>query len=1053
MTSNQRLLCCCVALAAVWLPTSVAVAQVTTGDILGTITDPSGAVVPNAKIVITNNGTHESHTVSSDASGQYILTNLSAGTYSVEASAAGFKSGVASVRLDAAARLRQDFKLALGQTTETVEVTGAPPALETDSSTVSTVVTELQAQQLPLNGRNFFQLAQLAAGANEGPVNALANGTRPDDRRPTASVSVYAQSDTLNNVLMDGVDNNERTVGSSGVRPSVEAIAEFRVETNLPPAEVGKTPGAVVNLITRSGTNNFHGAVYEFLRNDLFDARNFFAGTGPKPEYRQNQFGGAVGGPIRKNKTFFFTDYEGLRIIQGVTYRSRVPTLFEEQNIGNFSDIGGPVLSPSQISSIALNYFKLYPAPNLPGIANTFNFVYNPNRTQNSDTVDARIDQNFSDHDRFFARYSFDNVNTFTPDALPPVNGISPGGSTASFPGNAPDRSQQVAFSYSHLFHNDKVLELRAGFTRINLQSYPLNYGKALGSQFGIVGANFNMFTNDLPTVSITGYSGFGNSNSVPLIWLNNVFQYGGTFTQTIGHHNLKYGAQLVRRQIYNQQNGSGSGSFTFTTRPTPFVLANFLQGFADTVSRSVLLQPFYFRTWEPGFFAQDDWRVLPWLTLNVGLRYDIFTPFTDAAGTMATFSPATASLMVTNQNGVSASANVKADYGSLGPRIGFAATVAPNTVVRGGFGMIFYRDNTGMLVPFLNPPNYVVYGPNPQTVPLDAPLPIPTLGTASASTSRFAIQPNYRNAYVEQFNLNVEHSFGATVASIRYVGELTRHQRIAYGLDYAPPSPLSFVTRRPYYSILPNITSITEIASDGYTDYHGMTATLERRLNRGLTLSANYTWSHAIGDFQSYSTGGSYTSVVPSLTAILERGNTDLDVRHRFNMMLTYAIPFGQHLTGWEGALLKGWQFNAIDVWQTGSPFSVTDSVNQANTGGGTDRPNQIADWRVSDPNLARWFNTAAFQLQPLGSVGTEGRNVLSGPHFRHFDASLAKNFNITERFNLQFRAESFNLTNTPNFNQPAATVNSPATFGIISSTRPGSTPRDFQFGLRLSF
>ena len=1052
MTSNQRLLCCCVPLAAMWFLVFVAVAQVTTGDVLGTISDPSGAVVPNAKIVITSNGTHEKHTVPSDASGQYILTNLPAGTYMVEASAAGFKSAVATnIQLNAAARLRQDFRLALGQTTEVVEVTGAPPALETDSSTVSTVVTETQAQELPLNGRNFFQLAQLAAGANEGPVNALANGTRPDDRRPTASVSVYGQSDTLNNVLIDGIDNNERTVGSSGVRPSVEGIAEFRVETNLPPAEVGKTPGAVVNLITRSGSNNFHVAVYEFLRNDLFDARNFFARTGRKPEYRQNQFGGAIGGPIRKNKTFFFADYEGLRIVQGVTYTSTVPTLFEQQNVGNFSDIGGPVLNPSQISSISLNYFKLYPAPNLRGITN--NFVYSPNRTQNSDTVDARIDQNFSDRDRFFARYSFDNVTTFTPDALPPVNDISPGGSSASFPGNAPDRSQQVALSYNHLFGNHKVLELRAGFTRINLQSYPLNYGKPLGNQFGIVGSNFNTFTSALPTVSITGYSGFGNSSSVPLIWLNNVFQYGGTFTQTMGHHNLKYGAQLVRRQVYNQQNGSGPGSFTFTTLPTKFVLANFLQGNVYTVSRSVLLQPFYFRTWEPSFFGQDDWRVLPWLTLNLGLRYDIFTPFTDAAGTMATFDPATASLLVANQNGVSPSANVQTDHGSLAPRVGFAATVAPNTVIRGGFGMIFYRDNTGMLVPFLNPPNYVVYGPNPLTVPFNAPLPIPTLGTASASTSRFAIPPNYRNAYVEQFNLNVQHSFGATVATIGYVGELTRHQRIAYGLDYAPPSPLPFATRRPYYSILPNITSISEIASDGYTDYHGMTATLERRLNRGLTLSANYTWSHAIGDFQSYSTGGTYTSVVPSLTATLERGNTDLDVRHRFNMMLTYIIPFGQHLTGWEGALVKGWQFNAINVWQTGSPFSVTDSVNQANTGGGTDRPNQIGDWRVSDPSITRWFNTFAFQLQPLGTVGTERRNVLYGPHFRHFDASVAKNFSVTEHVNLQFRAESFSLTNTPNFNQPAATVNSPATFGTISSTRPGSTARDFQFGLRLSF
>jgi hypothetical protein len=814
------------------------------------------------------------------------------------------------------------------------------------------------------------------------------------------------------------------------------------------PAEVGKTAGAVVNLITKSGSNDFHGSAFEFFRNDLFDSRNFFARQGNKPEYRQNQFGASIGGPIQKDKTFFFGDYEGLRIVQGVTYVSTVPTLFEQQNVGNFSDIGGPVLTSGQIDPIALKYFQLYPAPSSPGTAN--NFTYSPNRTQTSDTFDLRFDHHFSERDRFFARYSYNNVSTYTPDSLPVVNGISPGGSAASYPGNGKDKAQQLALSYSHLFSANTILELRSGYTRINLTSFPLNYGNDLGNQFGIVNSNFDTFTANLPTVSITGYSGFGNSGALPLTWLNNIFQYGGSLTNTHGHHTFKYGAELVRRQIYNQQNGNGSGTFSFNTNPTPNVLANFLQGNAYTVSRGVLLTPFYFRTWEPSVYAQDDWRVKSWLTLNLGLRYDIFTPMTDASGSMSTFDLASATVLVAGQNGVSPTANVKTDHGSIAPRIGFAASLSHNTVLRGGYGIIYYRDNTGALVPFLNPPNYTTYAPNPLTVTLSTPLPLPT--GASASTTRYAMQPDYKNSSVQQINLNLQHSFGGTVVTAGYVGELTRHERIAYNLNLAPPSPVSFVTRRPYYPVLPNITNIYEIAADGYTNYHGFLATAEHRLSHGLTANLNYTWSHAIGDFQSYSNGGTYYSAVPSQTSTLERGNSDLDIRHRIALMLNYELPFGRSLSGWKGAMAKGWQFNAINVWETGTPFTVLNSSPRSNTGVGSDRPDQVADFSVSDPGIAKWFNTAAFQAQTLGTIGTERRNALYGPHFRHFDCSVGKDFKVQERLTLHARAEAFNLTNTPNFNQPSATLGT-ASFGTISSTRPGSTPRDFQFALRMTF
>src|ERR1035437_6078859 len=578
---TRRIILCAVLLCA----PLCCIAQVVTSDILGTVTDPSGAVVPHAKIVITNTGTHETHELTAGASGEYILTAMPSGHYSITVTASGFKTAkVKDVKLDAGSRLRQDFSMALGETSQTVEVVGETPALVTDTATLSGLVAERQVQDLPLNGRNFFQLADLAAGANEGPAAPLASGTRPDDRRQWASVSVFAQSDTLNNVMVDGLDNNEKSIGSIGVRPAVESIAEFQVQTSVYPAEVGKTPGAVVNVITKSGTNSFHGSAYEFVRNSEFDAVNFFTKPGANGEYRQNQFGGSFGGPIRKDKTFFFGDYDGLRVVQAVAFVSTVPTLYQRQHPGDLSDIGGPVLPISQVNPIALNYFALYPAPNLPGTIN--NYASSPNRTQSSDSFDIRVDQNFSDRDRFGARYTFNKVNTYTPDSLPVVNGISPGGSSSSYPGTAPDQSQQVLLSHTHMWGTNKVLEVRAGYTRINNASYPLNYGKAVGIQVGIMGANYNASTMCLPHVSLTGYTGMGNCGVLPLIDLDNTFQFEASVRQTLGKHTLKYGASFVRGRVYNFQNGAGPGSFSFQTTPSTFPLANFLQGNPYSVSR-----------------------------------------------------------------------------------------------------------------------------------------------------------------------------------------------------------------------------------------------------------------------------------------------------------------------------------------------------------------------------------------------------------------------------------------------------------------------------------
>jgi hypothetical protein len=1050
----------CTCLCAVLICGFVAQAQVVTGDILGTITDPSGAVVPGAKITITNTGTRETHQLTSSAS-EYIQTALASGYYSITVTATGFETAVVkNVKLDAGSRLRENIKVSLGATSQTVEVAGESPALVTDTATLSSVITEQRVEDLPLNGRNFFQLADLAPGADEGPAAPLASGTRPDDRRQWASVSVFAQSDTLNNTMVDGLDNNEKSIGSIGIRPGVEAIAEFQVQTNDYPAEVGKTPGAVVNVITKSGTNDFHGAAYEFVRNSQFDAVNFFTKPGANAEYRQNQFGGALGGPIRKNKTFFFGDYDGYRIVQAVAYVSTVPTLFEEQHPGNLSDVGGPVLPASQLNPIALKYFALYPAPNLPGTIN--NYASSPNRIQNSNSFDIRVDQNFSDKDRFTARYSLNRVYTITPDSFPEVNGIQPGGSSASYPGTAPDQSQQVLLAHTHMWGTDKVLDLRAGYTRINNASYPLNYGKDLGNEFGIIGSNINPTTACLPQVSTTNYTGLGNCGGLPLIDLDNIFQYEGSVSQIFGTHTVKYGVELLRRRVYNFQNGAGPGSFTFTTLPsitgvpsTIVPLVNFFEGNAYSVSRSLLLSPYYFERWETSVYVQDDWRARSWLTVNLGLRCDIFTPYTDASGNQqfSCFDPNTATLLTAKQNGVSATCNVKTDFLNLAPRFGFAANLGHDTVLRGGYALVYFNDQTGPLFPFLNPPLYNTYSSNVETVGLSTPLPLPS--NQAVASSRYGIQFDYKNSRVNQVNLNLEHEFRGTVVTIGYVGEFARALRMVPNINVAPPQPPplnSYVTKRPYYNVLPTVTGIYMVESFGATNYDALMTTVEHRLSHGLAFIGSYLWGHSTGDFQSYSTGGAYYSAIPSQYGKLEWGNTDLDIRQRFALMLNYALPLARNLTGWEGVAFNGWHVNAIAVYQTGSPFSVVNSTPMSNTGVSSDRPNVVGNPYLTNPTIREWFNPAAFAPQAIGTIGSEGRNILIGPPFRHLDCSIFKDFKIEERYTLQARFEAYNITNTPNFANPSATLGT-TTIGTITSTRTRSTPRDLQFALRLAF
>jgi len=1128
-----------------------AFAQLTTADIVGTVRDSSGAVVTNANVTLLRLETHQSTKVSTDSLGSFAFTSLVPGHYSVRVQATGFKSvTIPDLAVEAGDRARADATLPVGESTQTVEVMAQTPLLQTDNATVSSTITDTAVQDLPLNGRNFVQLVQLVPGANEGPGNGLTSGGRPDDRRPTNGFSVNAFDDTLNNQIIDGIDNNERIIGTIGVKPSIDAIQEVTVETNNYAPEIGRTAGGVVNVITKSGTNAFHGSLFEFFRNDIFDTRSAFATAGvvPKPKLEQNQFGGSIGGPIVKDKTFFFADYEGSRIISGTTYGSTVPNIDEYNNIHSLNG-GSPQAQVAlgkgtatySVDPIALNYLMLYPAPNrVPTANNSNNFVVDPNKTQNSTTFDGRIDHKFNSNNNLYGRYTHNKVVTNNPAQLPNVvNGLVAGGGRWNFAGQATDKADQYAINYTHVFTTNTVMQLRAAYTRINNLSLPLDAGTNGDSKVGWTGTSLNAQASGLTPIGINLFPDLGDGAYVPLQDVDSSYQYDGFVSYHHGSHDLKFGAGLIRRQARNIQSAFPFGQYSFglsTDGSNPdYVLASTLVGAFTAQSYNVDINTPDYRSWEPGVFAQDTWKATRWLTLVYGVRYDVYTPFTEAHNHISNFgfnsaiaggtlAAAQAALQVAGVNGVSNTAGIKTDYSNFAPRFGFSAQLAPGTVLRGGIGLSYFPGNYTSNADLKNAPFVSVFSPNcvstnafkiaggatpvcgdPTKAPgvpadFDTGMPTPAGQTINSQNLSFIAQdPKFRSGVATQFNLLLEKAFGPNVLTIGYVGVHGSHLPETLN-DINEPAPTDFTNQaqlqnpsapstnlpRPLNGVLSNLGSVNWLVSGGVSNYSGLQTSFQRRLSSGLTASLNYTWSHALSDVTGMSEEGQegWGDGDPRNIRKYEYGNADNDIRHRFAGTATYALPFGKNLTGAKKMLLGGWQTNAILAWQTGHPFTVVnnaaddplngygDRAHGGNGGsGGVDRPNMFAlgkgvpiqEWNV---------NTSAMQTIPcisgfghdfcpqtLGTVGNERRNALYGPHFRHLDMSIFKDFPIKENFKVQFRTEVFNISNTPNYfinnnvNSSPATLLGNSNFGMTQGVDPNYVPRQFQFVIKILF
>jgi len=1070
-------------------------AQLITADILGTVTDAAGAVVPNAKVTVVNTATSATRTLQTNASGDYVFNLLPPGAYTVTVESPSFKKSVSNVTLVAGDRARVDALLQVGETNQVVEVTATTPALQTDSSTVRDTVSAQSVQDLPLNGRNYITLVETAPGAAAGPSNSIISGTRPDDRRQTSAVVANGQNETFNNHLVDGMDNNEREQFSILFRPSIDSLEEVKIDTNAYPAEEGRAGGAVINLITKSGTNAFHGGVYEYFRNDKLNANDFFANSSGigRAEFRQNQFGGSIGGPIRRNKTFFFGDLEVLRLIQGKnTGLLATPTAYEKANPGDFSDVGGPVVPASKLDPVAVKYLALFPAANIPGAPPTANYTGNVNNQYFAKTADLRIDHRFSDKDTMFGRFTYNPTTTVYPTLYPQVQvgGITVNPGNGIYPGNSTEDSQAYMLDYIHIFSPSLVMELKDGFTRLNIATLSANQGTNLSDKFGIPGANVNKYVSGLMNTSINGYTGTGSCNtlgdctSVPIYEINNVFQEEGAITWTHGAHNVKIGAGVIRRQENYYQIQNGTGNFVWsaaTAGAPPNSLANFLQGVPTTITRQYPYQYQYYRTWEPHIYIQDDWHASRKLTLNLGLRWDHIGQLQSATGQRSNYQ------IDTNTFCIGQAACVQPNWKQYQPRVGYAYNPGKGLVFRGGFGMSYFaQDYAAGSLNLPNPPFVTVSftcspaaltgssvcpagigqlknGPPPIVPPNIPQLLGPVAGGLNSSLS--AHSDYYPGAKVMEWNFTMQKQFGANVVTVAYVGALGRHLQYAPNVNLPVPSGTAVTPNYVRFATLPNITGITDYGTGGASEYNSAQFVFERRYSKGLTVNASYVFARNLT---------SLTDIAEALGTVINNrgydwGNSNIGFKHKFTMRVNYELPFGKSASGFTKLAIGGWQANAIAFWQSGEPYTVTDGQNLINLPNITsDRPNMIAgqSCQASNPSIHGWIYLNAFQQQPIGNPGNEGRAQCYGPQWRSLDFSLFKDFSITERYRLSFRAEAYNITNTANFSLPNAVISSwtvsrsPAgiptsagAFGQITSTNLGFTPRVMQLALKLTF
>jgi hypothetical protein len=1130
----------CVLLAFLLLPLLLT-AQSQKAEVTGNITDSSGALVPGVQVTVTNVGTDDKRTITSSETGLYTVPLLDPGKYEITARKEGFRTVTRSgIELHVNQTVRVDISLEVGALTESVQVTGAVAALQAETSDLGHVVENRQVLELPLNGRNTIALANLAAGVR--PQGTFGNNSATGNYTGWGNFSANGGLANANEVLVDGLPATTAAIGGVAMMPAVDATEEFKVQTNNFEAEFDRTAGGIINLSLKSGTNAYHGSIYEFLRNDKFDAADFFTNRAGahKPKLRYNQFGASAGGPIKRDKTFFFGSWESFRQGSAMVYTSTVPTALEQS--GDFSrtlaasgalrsiydplttqlvgstytrtPFAGNVLPLSRIDPVSAKLAKyLWPAGNTQGAAftNVNNFGTSSMVTTNQDAYTAKIDHHFNANNRLSGSYTYmqPSLSFFDPlgNKTTPVDNGAEGA----------ERSQSVNLNDSWVINSRTILDLRAGFLRFRDERIPASQGIDL-TQFGFPKSyNDSVQWRSIPNIHVGGISDVNASTSSTIYGIQNNYSFAGSLSLIRGSHNMKMGAVYRVLQLNRTQNNNASGDFSFTagfTQADPLTssltsgvpLASFLLGYPGSGSTQIVarlaLQSKY-----GGWYFQDDWRVSRKLTLNVGFRYNLETFFTERFNHYARFDPDVVPVKAAQFSGLNLHGGMvfmtpgdrspgQTYKKEFAPRFGLAYSLNSRTVIRGGYGIFWLPNNLSVTNGNGNNPAYAVSTPFNSSLDggitpadhLSNPFPnglLPIPGSAAGADTLIGqgfgmYGQGIHPGYMQQWNFDIQRDFGSGIAvDIAYAGSKGTKlpvslaiNRIADSIWMTQKVALNASVRNPFYGFVttgalsgPTITLQQTLLPFpqfqgvslaqwpiGNSTYHSMQLKATKRFASSGILTAAYTLSKALTDSESLTswleTGGSNGGFYDPYNRRLDKALANFDSTHRLVVSYNYELPLGKgkallgDVKGVAGKVISGWQVNGLTTLQTGYPLIPGRSM------------------LVGDPNastgyadrLYRWFNTTAFAVVPAYTWGTSPRTLPNTRSHKevNFDFSVVKNTTVTERINLQFRSEFFNVLNHPWFARPDSGFGNPS-YGTVNAVL--NNPRLIQFGLKVLF
>ncbi|HEY7925069.1 MAG TPA: TonB-dependent receptor [Vicinamibacteria bacterium] len=1053
-------------------------AQVDRAVLTGTVKDQQGAVLPGAQVAVTHVATNATTRVLTTANGAYLAPNLLPGTYTVQVEASGFGTHTSKVILETGERARLDVTLTVGGLAEEVTVADAKRLLNTTQSAVGTVLDQNAVSKLPLAIRNWDDMLALVAGvqgdrySEEGGATALGR---------TGGVNVHGNRSLQNNFLLDGVDNNTISTNAQELstqvsRPSIDAIEEFKVVTSPYSAEYGRSPGAAISVTTKSGTNAFHGALYDYYRNDRFDSNSYFNqdyrtehGLLPLPKFAndQNQFGANIGGPLIKDKAFFFVDYEGTRITRGVTRITRVPTLEERQGIfaGTVRDpltgqpFPGNRIPADRVDPVARAIMDLLPEPNTPG-ANNYTRP-DAELTDDADRVMGRIDWRPTSSDTVFARY----IYTTRKRVLPGWFGGIVDGTSSSALGDQNMKSQGLVAGWTRILSPAVVNEFRFSYVKADSDLVQVPFGQAPPPAAVVPGVPDDpLFAGGVTGMTIVGYFGggakIGSPNFSPKFQHTRQFEFLNTLSWLKGDHQFKLGLDVLAPMKNEYMDIPATrGDLGFRATFTGQAVGDFLLGY---VADSLLSTPWVVdqRLWATSFFLQDDWKVSAKLSVNLGLRYDFITPSLEANNRQANFDPATATLIPAKDGSLEDRALVRPDTNNFAPRVGFVYQLSDSMIVRGGYG-VFYNmfDRIGSEDQIALNPGTGLVSLQPATGTVaSGPLmllrngfPAGYLDPAKIDLSRAVLRGADRDSpktAIHQFSVGAQKTFAQVfMVSIDLVGTEGRNLANLINLNQPLPNAAgnNALGPRPFPTVGPQIQWREE---KGESSYKGMDLQVQKRFSKGYAFGLAYTLSDCEDNTAEHlATGGSPSRSQDAHNLEAWRGPCGYDTRHRFVGNFVYELPFARSSSGVTKALLANWRISGIYAVRTGRPFTVTQGSNNVGLYH-TGLPNQTGSGD-GPQTVDKWFEPTDFPAVPSGTFGNAKRNDLRGPSWQELDLSLQKDLPMG-RANLSLRWDVFNVFNTVNLGLPNADISS-ATVGTISSL--AGDPRLMQFSVRLLF